>query len=841
MIRASPVVHLLRQAYRIVEAETNNVEGLQMRRKEYLMKVLSVVLIVLIPLIGIPLPAFSTPSDTDTSKTAKILQRNGSYLTIDKGQVHGVKIGMKGMFRFPQKDLEGNDFYVSRGIFEVKKVNESVSEVLVKSLPDDADIKDAVEVFFQERLVRLSTSSSPSRSNPQPGNNLNVEKKTQKEVKPPPQASDKDSNKDESKSVLEEYISKGDDAYYNERDFKKALFNYEEALKLDKENSDLKVKIAQCKEELSLNGEGIIAGKEEMKGLPKSNSEIDIDDSISTEHFIGFQTVEYYGEGKQYRTAFCSMADLERKISKKDRVANYKLLLKGRLLQPDIGNKGFQFEPIEFNRNLDNDYIFFNQEGYYLIEQSLNQTINQVGIGKIKEGHWKKTISLSLEKDYFPNKLTFYIKVQKIDFGVQQTFLLIKIRTYPFAFKTIKENSGPSDNVAAHFEIAMVYSPDDQRLFQSTSVFSACLNNELLRVEEFGFLSDKEGKPIIPFLDFRNEIKLKKVALQVKNFSLFPLWAAQSLKVQQAVNFSCLTTGERGTNWGAILNGIDFALTADSICDLLKLGIEGLTPDYKIKCITSELSKLADKSLGGKYKGAFAKYNVKILVSGLGFILSVPAILTPIGFVGATLSLAGMITAYEEFRNYKEEPDLISSDCYWQIEGFPDDPSVNHLTPPKDANWIKEILNPGEAPDFVDLRGVDIDIPIKTFRPATGIITTALIVSGAGIGGGLLLSKLLSDPTGSSIDVEVENQSSYVFNIKVRTTGDWVTYALNPGDSESFKVPKSGECTTVYYWYQIAGHSYNGSINIKSSCGFSAYDDPVQPGHVSVAGSLSDC
>lgn len=794
-----------------------------MRRKEYLMKALSVVLIVLIPLIGIPLPVFSTPSDTDTSKTAKILQRNGSYLTIDKGQVHGVKVGMKGMFRFPQKDLEGNEFYVSRGIFEVKKVNESVSEVLVKSLPEDADIKDAVEVFFQERLVRLSTSSSPSRPNPQPGNNLNVEKKTQKKVEPPTQTSDKDSNKDESKSLFEEYLSKGDDAYYNERDFKRALFNYEEALKLAKENGDLKVKIAQCKEELSLNGEGIIAGKEEMKGLPKSNSEIDIDDSISTEHFIGFQTVEYYGEGKQYRTAFCSMADLERKISKKDRNASYKLSIKGKLIQPDIGDKGFQTEQVEFNRNLDNDHISFTNEGFYLAEHVINSTIDQVGKGEITEGICKKTIVINLDKDYFPEQFNCSVGVQKINFT--KRIFLIKCVISPFTFKAIKKDAEPTENVSAHFIIAMVYSPDENRLYQSTSVFSAYLDEELLRVEEFGFLSDKEGKPIIPFLDLRKEIKLKNEALQVKNFVSLPLWAAQSIKIQQAANFSSLMLGERGANPASLLEGLHMLIAGNSIWEL---GEPVLRPS-----LSSMLGDLVAEKAGGGYAGAFRKFQVKVAINTLEIVW--PGNLP-------LLKLIAVINIYKAFKEYLDyKPEIIISSGFWQIEGSPYDPSVNHLTPPTDASWIKEILNPGEAPSVVDLTDVDTDAPIKTFRPATGIITTALIVSGAGIGGGLLLSKLLSNPTESSIDVEVENQSSYVFNIKVRTTGDWVTYALNPGDSESFKVPKSGECTTVYYWYQIAGHSYNGSINIKSSCGFSAGDDPVQPGNVIVAGTISDC
>jgi hypothetical protein len=98
-----------------------------------------------------------------------------------------------------------------------------------------------------------------------------------------------------------------------------------------------------------------------------------------------------------------------------------------------------------------------------------------------------------------------------------------------------------------------------------------------------------------------------------------------------------------------------------------------------------------------------------------------------------------------------------------------------------------------------------------------------------------------------SIDVEVRNKSSYALNIKIRTTGNWKEHTLDPGQSINFTVPKTGDCTTVYYWYQSGGRDTSGvstgsgSRKVRYSFYFAVHDDAVFYPCIMVWLSLSEC
>jgi hypothetical protein len=111
-----------------------------------------IIFIVLILSIVLTFPTFSEALDS-SRRTAKIIDHGGTLLTIDKGWIHGVDLGMKGWFRFPDKTYGGGNSFTNDGTFEVREVYNDKAGIYVISTPKNKDIKQAVAVLFDDELI----------------------------------------------------------------------------------------------------------------------------------------------------------------------------------------------------------------------------------------------------------------------------------------------------------------------------------------------------------------------------------------------------------------------------------------------------------------------------------------------------------------------------------------------------------------------------------------------------------------------------------------------------------------------------------------------------------------
>jgi hypothetical protein len=131
-------------------------------RKENVMKLVSFILIILIPMMGFPFLTSAAPNPADSSRTADITKQKGRWLTIDKGWVHGVNKGMTGIIRFSYGS-GGSAFYYSRGLFEVRKVYKRTARVYVTKIPGGTDLSKAVQVLFGGNLTPRDIKQYPSK------------------------------------------------------------------------------------------------------------------------------------------------------------------------------------------------------------------------------------------------------------------------------------------------------------------------------------------------------------------------------------------------------------------------------------------------------------------------------------------------------------------------------------------------------------------------------------------------------------------------------------------------------------------------------------------------------
>ncbi len=271
----------------------------------------------------------------------------------------------------------------------------------------------------------------------------------------------------------------------------------------------------------------------------------------STEKYITTQTIEYSGKGKQYRTRSINVSAVEKETDNEKKVANYKLWIMGQVLEPKIeDNKSF-YGPIEFDRKIENEMVSFKTRGYSLIEEVLNHTIANLKKHDAKKGYWKDKISLDFVGEYLPQYLEFNFESRVVDIGNNNSGLIVKYISEPFTFKSLADNFPIIKAKSVGF---FVYSLGKDIMYQHTSKFEAYCDNDSLIVEEFGYLSNQNARPIGRFFDMREEIIFKKEPLMVVNPVELPIWAIQSIMAKQITFTSSIGAAEQKTNPAAALS-----------------------------------------------------------------------------------------------------------------------------------------------------------------------------------------------------------------------------------------------------------------------------------------------
>lgn len=276
---------------------------------------------------------------------------------------------------------------------------------------------------------------------------------------------------------------------------------------------------------------------------------------ISRDDYFVFQSVTL-GDKNKKLTGFATSGSLTVFKTPNGNMVDYELWTQGRV-SPNVNQvkKESVYGPVRFSRNPTSEKVSFSTKGFGLAEVVTNQIMTQVEKNPRVEGTWKQEVSLNLLKSHLPQKLAFHFNVQKIELkpGVQA----LLIRSYSDVFKIDilpTKTSVNNGHFSGMYKSALVYSPEDHRLYQMTSEFDAGKGDETLQIQETEFLAGLDGKPVFPVLDMRKVLDLQKQDKPDPLVSM-PLWAVQALKVQQVVSLASGTTAERTSN-DVILGGI---------------------------------------------------------------------------------------------------------------------------------------------------------------------------------------------------------------------------------------------------------------------------------------------
>ncbi len=446
----------------------------RIREKSYVIQCISLLLIFLVPSIGFPLSFGMASSAADSSRTAKVTKHRGKRLTIDKGWVEGVSVGMDGMFRF----TDGSGQSKASGLFVVKWVGKHHAQVEPKSaLPRGDDLNRAAGVLFKHGLTPRRIEDFP---------------------------------------VVKKPVPQGTNTTAKER------------------------------------------GSSEPGNDIKASNPVS-GPNTSLEHYLNYQTVEYSGKGKQFRAASSYATAVEKRRREQLGRAEYSIWSEGQYIRSSDENKQtFRFGPHKVRRTLNNDRIAILTKGYTFAQEAINATMRQMRPGELNNGRGMKEITFESLGSFFPPRIVFNYEVcPHNDPGTGMGVSVIKFVSEPFGFTAITGKEGGAEHrnsgeAQGEFTGFAVYSPQLDRMYRVTSVFNASMGEEWFRVEECCYLTDKNGKGVIGFLDLRQELGLSTEPLLVENHTALPYWAVQAAMVQRTVCLSGLASAERGVNPGPV-------------------------------------------------------------------------------------------------------------------------------------------------------------------------------------------------------------------------------------------------------------------------------------------------
>lgn len=370
---------------------------------------------------------------------------------------------------------------------------------------------------------------------------------------------------------------------------------------------------------------------------PDSRAEVPTRDN----YFV-FQSVALGNTNNKKMTGFSTSESVYVLKTPGNNAVDYELWTRGVVsTNRKLGKKESVFGPVQFSRNPANEKISFKSKGFGLTEDVVNQVLAQVKNNLHADGTWNEELSLNLLGSYLPQKVSFHFNAQKIELkqGVQALF----IRTYSDAFKIDiipTDTSSKKNHFWVMYKGALIYSPEDHRLYQAVSEFDARNGNDTLQIQDTAFLIGSDGKPVYPMLNMADILDIKKQDTLTPSAAM-PLWAGQALKVQQTVSVASVTAAERASN-PAVLPIIAQILELDGFS-----GVAGLPS-------SSSLIEAYGKSQGG-YPGELAGRFFSTVGSEA---IGASGILPETLLATAVPVVAPLMTAYSVYTMYSIVADM---------------------------------------------------------------------------------------------------------------------------------------------------------------------------------------
>ena len=135
--------------------------------------------------------------------------------------------------------------------------------------------------------------------------------------------------------------------------------------------------------------------------------------------------------------------------------------------------------------------------------------------------------------------------MEPVDIGASDDTKLVTVKTRP------RMMSGLSGLFQCEYKSMFIYSPKQDKLYQSTSIFTANTNSGQLRVEELTYMTDREGD-VAKYALVNPESRLGKLSSSQSNSPMQvapPAWVVEALRTRDSLYCAGKAIVYEKTNW----------------------------------------------------------------------------------------------------------------------------------------------------------------------------------------------------------------------------------------------------------------------------------------------------
>ena len=263
--------------------------------------------------------------------------------------------------------------------------------------------------------------------------------------------------------------------------------------------------------------------------------------AAKTDHYNSLQTITYSGSADSFQQNL--RAIVRSTTFSEDDMLKYRMAFEGGISYPSESNPTLAAS----------EEVIVVQNSGGKLETSSPSLSRAVSV--INEGvNWATTHSLPENKQLripidLGNGVTSYSMMtfdsEPVNIGAGDDTRLVTVRTAP------RRVSGRSGVFTCQYDSMFIYSPKDDQLYQSTSVFIAKSGSEQLRIEEQTFLTAKNGgEPRFPLVSYENRLgTFMGSASNAEMITPPPPWAIEAIAARESLYCLGKAIVYQKTNW----------------------------------------------------------------------------------------------------------------------------------------------------------------------------------------------------------------------------------------------------------------------------------------------------
>ena len=263
--------------------------------------------------------------------------------------------------------------------------------------------------------------------------------------------------------------------------------------------------------------------------------------AAKTDHYNSLQTITYSGSADSFQQNL--RAIVRSTTFSEDDMLKYRMAFEGGISYPSESNPTLAAS----------EEVIVVQNSGGKLETSSPSLSRAVSV--INEGvNWATTHSLPENKQLripidLGNGVTSYSMMtfdsEPVNIGAGDDTRLVTVRTAP------RRVSGRSGVFTCQYDSMFIYSPKDDQLYQSTSVFTAKSGSEQLRIEEQTFLTAKNGgEPRFSLVSYENRLgTFIGSASNAEMITPPPPWAIEAIAARESLYCSGKAIVYQKTNW----------------------------------------------------------------------------------------------------------------------------------------------------------------------------------------------------------------------------------------------------------------------------------------------------